>query len=215
MPGRGSDGRSSAEGGCGTHHLQNKNAPELAPLARRELLLTALAAGLASALTDTAVAGDPKAMRPQEGDQFVYVSGDKKGEVVAPADLVDKPPVLAWPMEPEGRVVRSGSRLNQVLLVHVGEDGLDDETRPRAAGGVVAYSASCTHALCPVTGWKAEEKVLKCHCHNSEYDARLAAKVVFGPAPRPLPALPLRLADGALVAAGEFIGRVGHASGRS
>jgi Rieske Fe-S protein len=207
MPGRGSDGC-----GCGACHPQSEIASEPASLARREWLLTALAAGVASALPDAALAGDPKAMRPQEGDQFVYVSGDKKGEVVAPADLVDKPPVLAWPMEPEGRVVRTGSRLNQVLLVHVGEDGLDDETRPRAAGGVVAYSASCTHALCPVTGWKAEEKVLKCHCHNSEYDARLAAKVVFGPAPRALPALPLRLADGALVAAGPFIGRVGHAS---
>jgi Rieske Fe-S protein len=206
MPGRG-DGC-----GCGACRPQNETASEPASLARREWLLTALAAGVASALPDAALAGDPKAMRPQEGDQFVYVSGDRKGEVVAPADLVDKPPVLAWPMEPEGRVVRTGSRLNQVLLVHVGEDGLDDETRARAAAGVAAYSASCTHALCPVTGWKAEEKIFKCHCHNSEYDARLAAKVVFGPAPRPLPALPLRLADGALVAAGPFIGRVGHAS---
>ncbi len=199
--------------GCGACHPQDENASEPASFARREWLLTALAAGVASALPDAAVAGDPKAIRPQEGDQFVYVAGERQGEVIAPADLVGKPPVFAWPMDPANRILRDGSRLNQVLLVHVGEDALDEETRARAAGGVVAYSASCTHALCPVTGWKAEQKILKCHCHNSEYDPRLAAKVVFGPAPRPLPALPLRLADGALVAAGPFIGRVGHASG--
>jgi len=76
--------------------------------------------------------------------------------------------------------------------------------------GVVAYSANCTHALCPVTGWKAERQLLWCPCHNSEFDPRNGADVVFGPAPRPLPALPLKITGDALTAAGTFLGRVGH-----
>jgi Rieske Fe-S protein len=52
--------------------------------------------------------------------------------------------------------------------------------------------------------------LLWCPCHNSEFDPRNGADVVFGPAPRPLPALPLKIADDTLVAAGTFLGRVGH-----
>jgi rieske iron-sulfur protein len=176
------------------------------------VLQQALATGVAAALPSRAFANNPKALRPQAGDLFVHVSGDRTGEVIAPADLADKPPVLAWPMEPASRTIRDGSRLNQVLLVRLDPATLDDATRQRAADGVVGYSASCTHALCPVTGWKAEGQILKCHCHNSEFDPSLGAKVVFGPAPRPLPSLPLKVADGQLMAAGSFIGRVGNTS---
>jgi Rieske Fe-S protein len=115
-------------------------------------------------------------------------------------------------MEALSRTVRDGSRLNLVLLVRLEDASLDDATRGRAAEGIVAYSASCTHALCPVSGWKAERWVLWCPCHNSEFDPRNGAKVVFGPAPRPLPALPVRVADGTVMAAGTFLGRVGQTS---
>jgi Rieske Fe-S protein len=55
-----------------------------------------------------------------------------------------------------------------------------------------------------------DKDVFKCVCHNSEYDPRQSAEVVFGPAPRRLPALSLVIADGALtVAAAGFIGKVG------
>ena len=50
--------------------------------------------------------------------------------------------------------------------------------------------------------------MLKCFCHNSEYDPRQNAKVVFGPAPRHLAALPVKAEGPALVAAGTFIGKV-------
>ena len=68
---------------------------------------------------------------------------------------------------------------------------LDEETRSRAAGGVVAYSIICVHTGCPITAWvKAaggDKDVFKCVCHNSEYDPRQGAQVIFGPAPRRLP----------------------------
>jgi rieske iron-sulfur protein len=66
---------------------------------------------------------------------------------------------------------------------------------------------------CPVTEWVKGEgldkDVFKCPCHNSEYDPREGAQVVFGPAPRRLAALPLAVVDGALTVAAPFIGKVG------
>jgi Rieske Fe-S protein len=53
------------------------------------------------------------------------------------------------------------------------------------------------------------KRVLKCFCHNSEYDPRQSSQVVFGPAPRNLAALPVKVVDGALTVAGNFIGKVG------
>lgn len=51
--------------------------------------------------------------------------------------------------------------------------------------------------------------MLKCPCHNSEFDPRQGAQVVFGPAPRRLAALPLAISDGTLVVAASFVGKVG------
>jgi Rieske Fe-S protein len=149
--------------------------------------------------------------RPQEGDAFVFATGDRARTPISDTDLdLGGPPVLAWPMDPATKTVRDGSRLNQVLLLRLDGSGFDQTTRARAAeGGFVAYSASCTHALCPVTGWHSERRIIHCPCHNSEFDPSNGAKVVFGPAPRPLPALPLKAVDGAPVAAGKFTGKVG------
>jgi Rieske Fe-S protein len=114
-------------------------------------------------------------------------------------------------------VVRKGSRLNELLVVRLDPAELDDETRSRAADGIVAYSAICSHAGCPVTGWlkgaAGDNDVLKCFCHNSEFDPRHSAEVVFGPATRRLAALPLEMADGSLTVAAKFIGKVGQQAG--
>ncbi len=107
--------------------------------------------------------------------------------------------------------MRDGSRLNEVLLLRLGEAELDEDTRARSANGIVAYSAVCTHAGCPVTAWVEDQgkDVLKCMCHNSEYDPRQGAEVVFGPAPRHLAALPLAMADRSITVSQGFIGKLG------
>ena len=94
---------------------------------------------------------------------------------------IGEPPVLAWAMDPATKLPRDGSRLNQVLLLRLDPSSLGPETQPHAADGLVAYSAICTHAQCPVTGWMADRQVLHCPCHQSEYDPRQDAKVVGGP----------------------------------
>jgi rieske iron-sulfur protein len=185
---------------------------------RRTLILTALATGVCIAASKSATAADedqPGAdERPQKADLLVASEGDDEGKVIKPQDLkLGGPPLHAWPKDPKTSVIRSGSRLNEILVIRLDPTELDDETRSHAVDGIVAYSAVCAHAGCPVTGWvKGEEvgkEVFKCFCHNSEYDPRHGAEVVFGPAPRRLAALPLAIVDGSLVVAGSFAGKVG------
>jgi len=107
-------------------------------------------------------------------------------------------------MDPADRVVRSASRLNQVILLRLEPESLTAETRARAADGVVAYSSICPHTGCDVDDWEPAARRLACQCHFSQFDPRDGAKVVDGPAPRPLPALPIRIADGVLVVAQPF-----------
>src|SRR2546429_3763614 len=189
---------------------------------RRALILTALAIGSCLASSRSVVAEEDAPgsnERPQKADVLVFSEGDHAGEVIKPQDLkAGGPPVRAWPKDPETSVVRKGSRLNEVLVVKFDPAELDEETRSRAAGGVVAYSVICVHTGCPITAWvkaaSGDKDVFKCVCHNSEYDPRQSAQVVFGPAPRPLPALPLAADDGPLTVAATFVGKVGAQQAR-
>lgn len=162
----------------------------------------------------SAQGGDARSQRPQAGDRFVRQSGERPGEPITPADLPEGgPPIVAYPMAAGTNVVRDGSRLNQVLLVRIGLSELADETRGRAADGVLAYSGVCTHAGCDVGLWQPEVKRFRCPCHESEFDPKDGGRVVGGPAPRRLPRLPVKVVDGVLVAGGSFMGRPGFQTG--
>jgi ubiquinol-cytochrome c reductase iron-sulfur subunit len=86
-----------------------------------------------------------------------------------------------------------------------------------APGGILAYSKICTHAGCAISLFRtplfppAEPKpALVCPCHYSTFDPAAGGAVLFGPAGRPLPQLPLRVGVGGLLeAAGNFSGPVG------
>jgi Rieske Fe-S protein len=62
-----------------------------------------------------------------------------------------------------------------------------------------------------VSGWNAEQKLLECSCHYSHYNPRQGAAIIDGPAPRPLPALPLMIYESKLAVAKPFTARVGIA----
>jgi len=189
---------------------------------RRALILTALATGACLASAQSSIADDDTPgsnERPQKADMLVFSEGDRAGEIIKPEDLkAGGPPVRAWPKDPKTSVIRKGSRLNEILVVKLDSAELDDDTRARSAAGVVAYSAICVHTGCPITAWvKAaggDKDVFKCVCHNSEYDPRQSAQVVFGPAPRRLAALPLAAEDGVLTVVATFIGKVGAQAAR-
>jgi quinol---cytochrome c reductase iron-sulfur subunit len=75
---------------------------------------------------------------------------------------------------------------------------------------IVAYSKICTHVGCPVALYEQTTHHILCPCHQSTFQAAEGARVLFGPAPRPLPQLPLTLdAQGYLVAKSDFTQPVG------
>ena len=99
-----------------------------------------------------------------------------------------------------------------VLLVRVSPDELN--VSPERAGwnydGIVAYSKICTHVGCPVALYEQHTHHLLCPCHQSTFDLANECKVVFGPAARPLPQLPITVdAEGYLIAQSDFLEPVG------
>ncbi|MCT9930091.1 Rieske 2Fe-2S domain-containing protein [Planotetraspora sp. A-T 1434] len=71
--------------------------------------------------------------------------------------------------------------------------------------GIVAYSKICTHVGCPAALYEQTTHHILCPCHQSTFDAADGAKVIFGPAARPLPQLPIGIdGEGYLVAKSDF-----------
>jgi rieske iron-sulfur protein len=123
--------------------------------------------------------------RPKEATCWIDVTAAAAPEPLKPDDLpLGGKQTLAWPMDPETKTLRNGSRLNKVLLLRLDPEGFDAETKQRAAYGVVGYSAICPHTGCDVINWHPDRQLLECPCHFSIYDPKEEANVVSGPSPR-------------------------------
>jgi ubiquinol-cytochrome c reductase iron-sulfur subunit len=97
-----------------------------------------------------------------------------------------------------------------VLLIRLDPRELDPVSVPGSYEGIVAYSKICTHMGCPVALYEQQTHHLLCPCHQSTFDVTQNCKVVFGPAKRNLPQLPIKVdADGYLVAKSGFHEAVG------
>jgi rieske iron-sulfur protein len=204
--------RADDQSGKSVSPLSDEERQEAPPLSRRSVLKAALSLGLTISFLgqEAGAQQDVKKVRPQVGDVFVFAAGDRQGQAIALQDVpLGGPPVTVYPMEPQSKTIRDGSRLNQVLLIRLASEELSDQTRTAAAEGIIAYSAVCTHTGCNVAGWKADTKQLVCPCHASTFDPKDRARVVGGPAPKALAVLPLRLTDGQLTVAAPFSARVG------
>jgi Rieske Fe-S protein len=147
---------------------------------------------------------------PELDDRLVFAFGEQEGQPVRPEDLgAGAKQTFAWAMQPGTGTIRSGTRLHQIVLIRLDPSWLSEGTRARSVDGIVAYSGVCTHTGCDVTDWNAELHRFQCPCHESQFDPGDGARVIGGPAPWPLAALPLKLIDGELAVAGPFEGRVG------
>jgi ubiquinol-cytochrome c reductase iron-sulfur subunit len=107
---------------------------------------------------------------------------------------------------------RIDDALSQTVLINVGNapQRVPLNRRTWSVGGYVAYSKVCTHAGCPVGLYRATSHELLCPCHQSTFDVLDICRPVFGPAPRPLPQLPLAVdSEGYLVAQHDFTEPVG------
>ncbi|HEX4520534.1 MAG TPA: ubiquinol-cytochrome c reductase iron-sulfur subunit [Gaiellaceae bacterium] len=104
-----------------------------------------------------------------------------------------------------------------VVRLPVSELELPQGRRGWAPEGILAYSKICTHAGCAISLYRKPTfpptepaPALVCPCHYSTFDPARGGAVIFGPAGRPLPQLPLEIgAGGDLRAGGTFSGPVG------
>ena len=108
---------------------------------------------------------------------------------------------------PEGADKRDLGSPVIVVRVEPSELHLEPQRRSWAPQGIVAYSQICTHAGCAVTEFRYPlygrtapgGPALVCPCHYSTFDPTRGASVMFGPAGRPLPQLPLSVDDRGLL----------------
>ncbi len=200
----------------GERNAANKSDVETTITDRREVL--AAGAGMAigfSLLTpnEAEAAKPPEKMPTQKGDRIQIIKGDLKDQSVRP-DLLETGarPIEAFPLDPALGVLRRKNRLNRLLVVRLDPAEMDEGTRERSVDGVLVYSALCTHRNCTIKSWKAEERIMRCHCHLSEFAALSEGSVLSGPARRQLPMVPLGLDDeGYVVALDTFTRKPGGA----
>ena len=99
-----------------------------------------------------------------------------------------------------------------VLLMRMEPEELHEaeDRKTWSYDGIVAYSKVCTHVGCPVALYEQHTHHLLCPCHQSQFDVADGAAVIFGPAARPLPQLPITVDDeGYLIAQSDFHEPVG------
>ena len=133
------------------------------------------------------------------GDELVYAPGAVDvpvGEPLRAIDLEEGTAVQVFPRD------KADNQNNLIEVVRIGAG--------EGAEGLVAYSAICTHLGCAVYARLNEDGNIACPCHASQFDPGENAKVVGGPAPRPLPSLPIQVnPDGVVVVNGAFSDRIG------
>lgn len=189
--------------------------PTLANPTRRDVIKIAIVSVAGLALIDKetyAAAGIASKGEIKPGD---FLVADDAGDIpvpLAPSDLKPGRPLVAYPYDAAENIVRSSSRFNKIVLLRLDEAELNPETKIRAAEGVLGFSAICTHQACEVKTWISKQKVLACYCHGSLFQPLESGAVIGGPAPRPLPTIPLKIDNGKLVIAGPFSAAPGTAS---
>jgi ubiquinol-cytochrome c reductase iron-sulfur subunit len=153
----------------------------------------------------------------------VRVARDVVGTPIRPGDmeigdLINAEPAVIFEVDDEGEpkfegvVLQIAKSKASVVVVRM----LPEENHPApgrenwAVDGILCYSKICTHVGCPISLYEKKTHHLLCPCHQSTFDLADAAKVVFGPANRPLPQLPLMVdEEGYLAAQSDFTEPVG------
>jgi rieske iron-sulfur protein len=125
---------------------------------------------------------------------IVDADAEQDFKPLRPSDLAVGKPMLVYPFDAKAGKPLNETRLNKMVVIRLPEDQMAPDTKSKSASSILAYSSICTHQACDVKTWIAKEKVLACFCHASKFDLLDGAKVVSGPAPRPLPGIALSMA---------------------
>ncbi|MGQ4560294.1 cytochrome bc1 complex Rieske iron-sulfur subunit [Dermabacteraceae bacterium P7054] len=188
-------------------------------IARRPLIVGSMLAAFAA--LPIALIGPLGTLGPLPGDKLFHtfwrkglrVTQDVTGTPIKADDVTIG---SIFHIMPEGLTAETPDYLEErakaaAILVRVDpRDVQDQESLKNGFAGILAFSKICTHVGCPVALYEQQTHHLLCPCHQSTFDVTDGAKVIFGPAHRPLPQLPIEVDDeGYLVATGDFPEPVG------
>jgi ubiquinol-cytochrome c reductase iron-sulfur subunit len=139
---------------------------------------------------------------------------DEQGRPMAAADILEKTFYTGFPEHVDKEELAA-----PVVIVRVNPTKLN---LPAGRGGwapqgILAFSKICTHAGCAIALYRKPtftpvepNPALVCPCHYSTFDPYTGGTVIYGPAGRPLPQLPLEIdSDGNLRSSGNYSARVG------
>lgn len=140
---------------------------------------------------------------------------DPTGRPVRPADLAIGGLISAMPADLE-EVQHIEGNLNArakaaIILVRMEpQEIVSQQGENWDYGGILAFSKICTHVGCPIALYEQRTHHLLCPCHQSTFDLADSGNVVFGPAARRLPQLPITIdPEGYLIAVDGFAEPVG------
>ena len=148
----------------------------------------------------------------------IRVVNDVTDRPIKPSDLVvgqlvNAAPANLAPLQEENAAEYQNAKAKAAVIV-VRIKPSEIRTKPGRENwgidGILCYSKICTHVGCPISLYEQTTHHVLCPCHQSTFDLADSAKVVFGPAARPLPQLPLAVdSEGYLVAQSGFHEPVG------
>jgi len=190
---------------------------------RRTLLRNTLIGAVAVAplpgvvmLRDLAPAGDPvEAISHTMWKEGTRLARDGAGTPILASDVTlgSVFHVVPFDLAEAEHKIEEKAKAAVLLMRLRPEDFVDNITPGREDWhyhGIVAYSKICTHVGCPVALYEQHTHHLLCPCHQSQFDITKEAAVIFGPAKRPLPQLPITVdAEGYLIAQSDFHEPVG------
>ena len=190
-----------------------------AGLGRRSLIKKSLGAALGlSALSPLLLLRDLGPLPKKEFETTTWKAGtylvtDPGNRRIKASDLEVGAVAQVLPEieDPEHRKLSDIGK-DAVLLIRLRpeEFNLEADRLAMTHEGIIAFSKICSHMGCAVALYEQQTKHLLCPCHQSTFDVTRAAKVIFGPAARPLPQLDITVDDeGYLVARQPFSEPVG------
>ncbi len=157
----------------------------------------------------------------------VRIVNDVAGTPIRPGDielgqLVNAEPASFFPsVGANGQTIPAqyeGIQLNDekakaaVIVVRMQPEDIHPSKSHASWGyeGILCFSKICTHVGCPISLWEHTTHHVLCPCHQSTFDLGQDAKVLFGPAARALPQLPIGVdSEGFLIAMHDFYEPVG------
>ena len=188
------------------------------PMIRNSLLGAVAALGLPTIVMLRDLGPLPHGQTDTVWKKGMRVVNDVSGAPIKPSELevgqlVNAEPAILFQEDKDGERVLHGTAALQakskaaVILVRMRPEDITPAKGRENWGinGVLCFSKICTHVGCPISLWEQQTHHLLCPCHQSTFDLGNNGKVIFGPAARPLPQLPLGVdSEGYLIAMSDF-----------